>query len=150
MTSNIGSHIIQQNLEKASKETEAKQFDKTFEEILKLLKSTIRPEFLNRIDEIIMFKPLNKDEIKRIVKIQLKIIQDKLSKTNISIHASEEAIDYISNLGYDPQYGARPIKRVIQKNILNELSKYILKGDINKDSTINISLNNNTLTFNNI
>ena len=119
------------------------------EEILKLLKSTIRPEFLNRIDEIIMFKPLNKDEIKRIVKIQLKIIQDKLSKNNISIHASEEAIDYISSLGYDPQYGARPIKRVIQKNILNELSKYILKGDINKDSTINISLNNNTLTFNN-
>lgn len=149
MTSNIGSQIIQKNLENIKKETEEQQFENTYKELLKLLKSTIRPEFLNRIDEIIMFKPLNKNEIKNIVQLQLDILKKKLNNSSISINVSDEVIDFITNAGYDPQYGARPIKRVIQKNILNELSKYILRGDISKDSNINIRLDNNKLTFKN-
>jgi ATP-dependent Clp protease ATP-binding subunit ClpB len=149
MTSNIGSHIIQKNLENANKDSEERLFEETYKELFKLLKSTIRPEFLNRIDEIILFKPLNKDEIKQIVQLQFNILKKKLSKTDVEISASADVIDYIATLGFDPQYGARPIKRVIQKNILNELSKRILKGDIRKESKIHISLKNNTLIFTN-
>jgi ATP-dependent Clp protease ATP-binding subunit ClpB len=149
MTSNIGSHIIQKNLENTNKDSEERLFEETYKELFKLLKSTIRPEFLNRIDEIILFKPLNKGEIKKIVQLQFNILKKKLFKTDVEISASDAVIDHIAAMGFDPHYGARPIKRVIQKNILNELSKRILKGDIRKDSKIDISLKNNVLIFTN-
>jgi ATP-dependent Clp protease ATP-binding subunit ClpB len=107
---------------------------KTKNELFELLRSTIRPEFLNRIDEVIMFTPLSRDEISDIVKLQFKQVQHTLADMGISIDASDEALDWLAQLGYDPQFGARPLKRVIQKRILNELSKQILSGRIDKDA----------------
>ena len=105
-------------------------------EVVELLKQTVRPEFLNRIDEIIMFTPLNKAEIKQIVNLQLKGVSKMLANKNIVFDATEEAITALGEKGYDPQFGARPVKRVIQREILNELSKEILAGKITADSSI--------------
>jgi len=112
-----------------------------------LLKKTIRPEFLNRIDEIIMFTPLNRDEIADIVKLQFKGVQQTLAEMGVSIEASDEALDWLAQLGYDPQFGARPLKRVIQKKILNELSKQILAGKVDKDSRIKLDMFDNQFVF---
>jgi ATP-dependent Clp protease ATP-binding subunit ClpB len=147
MTSNAGSHIIQKNMEDASDENEMAVFDRTRLEIFKYLKSTIRPEFLNRIDEIILFKPLTKEEIRDVVKLQFGMLQKMLAKNNISIHATDTALDHIAAMGYDPQYGARPIKRIIQKNILNELSKMILAGNLSKNSSINLDWKQDKIIF---
>ncbi|MCW4006612.1 MAG: ATP-dependent chaperone ClpB [Candidatus Bathyarchaeota archaeon] len=149
MTSNIGSHIIQENLEKATPDNREAVWYQTKEQIFDLLKKTIKPEFLNRIDEIIMFQPLNEAEVRKIVENQLRSIQTMLEKSNIKIQATEKAVDYIAKAGFDPQFGARPIKRVIQKSILNELSKIILQGKINKDATITIDENKGALEFKN-
>jgi ATP-dependent Clp protease ATP-binding subunit ClpB len=111
------------------------------------LKQTIRPEFLNRIDELIMFTPLNRDELRDIVSLQFKGVQANLSEMGIEIEASDEALDWLSQLGYDPQFGARPLKRVIQKRILNELSKEILSGKIDKDSKIKLDVFDNQFVF---
>jgi len=147
MTSNIGSHIIQDKLNKITDDNREEIINHTRLEVFDLLKKTIRPEFLNRIDEIIMFKPLSKDEIKDIVKLQFRIIQKMLDKNGIKISATNKAIDEISEMGFDPQFGARPIKRVIQRHILNELSKMILAGKINKDHKIIIDEKDNKLVF---
>ena len=120
---------------------------KTKGELFELLKQTIRPEFLNRIDELIMFTPLNRDELRDIVSLQFKGVQTTLAEMGIEIEASEEALDWLSQLGYDPQFGARPLKRVIQKRILNELSKEILSGKIDKDSKIKLDVFNNQFVF---
>ncbi len=147
MTSNIGSHIIQEQLNKITEDNREEVINHTRLEVFDLLKKTIRPEFLNRIDEIIMFKPLSKDEIKDIVKLQFRIIQKMLAKNDVKISATDKAIDEISEMGFDPQFGARPIKRVIQRQILNELSKMILAGKVNKDHEIIIDEKDNKLVF---
>ncbi len=124
-------------------------FDRTREQVFDLLKKTIRPEFLNRIDEIIMFRPLTRDEILTVVELQVGIIQKMLGKTDIRLRATKKAIQFIATLGFDPQFGARPIKRVIQKNLLNELSKMILEGKVQKDKEIVVDENEGKLVFRN-
>ena len=150
MTSNIGSHIIQENLENVNDKNREDVFEHTRQQVFELLKKTIRPEFLNRIDEVIMFKPLTKDEIVTVVKLQLGTIQKMLEKNNIQLKATDKAIQFIATLGFDPQFGARPIKRVIQKNLLNELSKMILEGNVNKEKEIVVDENEGKLVFGNI
>jgi len=149
MTSNIGSHIIQENLEQVTDKNRDEVFDRTKQEVFDLLKKTIRPEFLNRIDEIIMFRPLSQDEIRDVVELQLGIVQKMLEKSGIRVRATEKAIQFIATLGFDPQFGARPIKRVIQKNLLNELSKMILDGTVHKENEIVVDENAGKLVFSN-
>lgn len=147
MTSNIGSNIIQENFQNLEDENRDELVAKTKNELFNLLRATIRPEFLNRIDEIIMFTPLNRDEIHDIVKLQFKHVQQTLAEMGVTIQASDEALDWLAQLGYDPQFGARPLKRVIQKKILNELSKQILAGTVDKDSVIKIDMFDNQFVF---
>jgi len=147
MTSNIGSHIIQENFENLEDDNRDSIIAKTKNELFELLRKTIRPEFLNRIDEIIMFTPLTRDEIGDIVKLQFKHVQQTLAEMGITLEASDEALDWLAQLGYDPQLGARPLKRVIQKKILNELSKQILAGKIDKDSKIKLDMFDNNFVF---
>jgi ATP-dependent Clp protease ATP-binding subunit ClpB len=149
MTSNIGSHIIQENLEHVTDKNRDQVFERTREQVFDLLKKTIRPEFLNRIDEIIMFRPLTKDEIQTVVELQLGNVQKMLDKNDIRLKATKKAIQFIATLGFDPQFGARPIKRVIQKNLLNELSKMILEGKVNKDKEIVVDEKDKKLEFRN-
>lgn len=140
MTSNIGAHLIQDNMENLTEKNKDIILAKTKNEVFELLKKTIRPEFLNRIDEVIMFTPLNRNEIHEIVQLQFNAISKMLAGNDIKLSITQEAIDWLSQLGYDPQFGARPLKRVLQKRILNELSKQILAGTISKDSAIEIDL----------
>jgi len=149
MTSNIGSHLIQENLEKITSENREHILNQTKEQVFELLKKSIKPEFLNRIDEIIMFQPLTQEEIRKIVELQLQKVEKMLEKTNIKISATKKAIDFIAKVGFDPQFGARPIKRVIQKEILNELSKMLLSEKVNKDTTIVVDEKNGQLIFKN-
>lgn len=149
MTSNIGSHIIQENLEKVTDKNRDEVYNRTRDEVFDLLKKTMRPEFLNRIDEIIMFKPLTKDEIHKVVELQVGIIQKMLEKNDIRLKATKKAIQFIATQGFDPQFGARPIKRIIQKNLLNELSKMILEGKVNKDKEIVVDEKAGKLLFSN-
>jgi ATP-dependent Clp protease ATP-binding subunit ClpB len=149
MTSNIGSSLIQENFEKINTSNHDEILDKTQNEVMSLLKRTIRPEFLNRIDEIIMFKPLEYEEIKGIVRLQIDKMKEMLSENNIGVEVSDKAIQWIANIGFDPQYGARPLKRAIQKNILNQLSREILAGNIKKESSVKIDSNEQGLTFTN-
>ncbi|MEI5986187.1 MULTISPECIES: ATP-dependent chaperone ClpB [Sphingobacterium] len=138
MTSNTGSHIIQENFSKLMDGNREEIIAKTKDEVFELLQKSIRPEFLNRIDEIIMFTPLSRDEIGDIVRMQFGKVQRQLAEQNIFLTATDEALDWLAQLGYDPVYGARPLKRVIQKRILNELSKEILSGKITSDSVIEL------------
>jgi ATP-dependent Clp protease ATP-binding subunit ClpB len=147
MTSNIGSHLIQENFKELTEANREEVVAKTKNELFDLLKQTIRPEFLNRIDELIMFTPLNRDELREIVSLQFKGVKDTLAEMGIDIEASEEALDWLAQLGYDPQFGARPLKRVIQKKILNELSKDILSGKVDKDSRIKLDMFDNQFVF---
>ncbi|WP_342647462.1 ATP-dependent chaperone ClpB [Mucilaginibacter sp. CSA2-8R] len=147
MTSNIGSHIIQENFQKYDEMDKEEVMAKTKSQLFELLQKTIRPEFLNRIDEIIMFTPLGRDEIGEIVKLQFKGLQQTLAEMGIQMEATDEALDWLAQLGYDPQYGARPLKRVIQKKILNELSKQILAGKVDKDSKIKLDTFDNQFVF---
>jgi len=147
MTSNIGSHLIQENFMLLNDDNRENVIAKTKNEVFELLKKTIRPEFLNRIDEIIMFTPLNRDEIRDIVNLQFKHVQNSLAEMGITLEASTEALDWLAELGYDPQFGARPLKRVIQKRILNELSKQILAGTVNRDSKIKLDSFDHNFVF---
>ncbi|MFK5982023.1 MAG: ATP-dependent chaperone ClpB [Flavobacteriaceae bacterium] len=147
MTSNMGSHIIQEKFEAIKDIDSAMESAKG--EVLGLLKQTVRPEFLNRIDDIIMFTPLSESDIKQIVGLQLKGLTKMLAKQNISLDATKEAINYLAKKGYDPQYGARPVKRVIQKEVLNKLSKEILSGKVTTDSIILLDSFNDELVFRN-
>ncbi|WP_276088730.1 ATP-dependent chaperone ClpB [Pedobacter sp. JY14-1] len=147
MTSNIGSHLIQENFKSLDEENHDEVVAKTKNELFELLKQTIRPEFLNRIDELIMFTPLNRDQIRDIVSLQFKQVQRTLADMGITIEASPEALDWLAELGYDPQFGARPLKRVIQKRILNELSKEILAGKVDKDSKIKLDMFDHKFVF---
>lgn len=147
MTSNIGSHLIQESFEKIKNVEEATE--KAKEEVLQLLKQTVRPEFINRIDDIVMFAPLTKADIKQIVRLQLGGIIKLVARENIVLEATPEAIDYLAERGYDPQFGARPVKRVLQKEVMNALSKEILKGNIKAGSLILIDSFDNGLVFRN-
>jgi ATP-dependent Clp protease ATP-binding subunit ClpB len=117
--------------------------------VYELLKKSIRPEFLNRIDEVIMFEPLTRDNVTEIVKIQFKQIQKHLLEQQVNIRITDEAVNWLAELGYDPQFGARPVKRVIQKQVLNELSKQILAGKINKEKEIILDVFDNVFVFRN-
>jgi ATP-dependent Clp protease ATP-binding subunit ClpB len=148
MTSNMGSAIIQEKFENLKGGVEAAtEAAKT--EVLGLLKQTVRPEFINRIDEIVMFTPLSSDNIKEIVGLQLKSVIKMLAQQHITMDATPEAIAYLSDKGYDPTFGARPVKRVIQKDVLNELSKQILSGKVKTDSIILLDSFNGQLVFRN-
>ena len=147
MTSNIGSNIIQENFKDYNEFDKDEVINKTRNQLFELLRQTIRPEFLNRIDEIIMFTPLGRDEIAEIVKMQFRQVQQTLADMGIGIEASPEALDWLAQLGYDPQFGARPLKRVMQKKILNELSKQILAGKVDKDSKIVLDMFDNEFVF---
>lgn len=136
MTSNMGSNIIQDNYSDRSKYSDDEVFERTKSEVTDLLKKTLPPEFINRIDEIVMFQPLSKKEIKEIIKLQLTDLNNLLKEQNISVEFTKYALDLLAELGYDRLYGARPLKRVIQKKILNELSKLILSGEFSKDKNI--------------
>jgi ATP-dependent Clp protease ATP-binding subunit ClpB len=149
MTSNIGSHLIQENMDKMKDGEEEKVLDETREQVFDLLKKTIRPEFLNRIDEVIMFTPLSKEEIRQIVKLQFAQLEKLLAVNDISIQITDQAIDLIAELGFDPQYGARPIKRVLQRNLVNELSKMILAGSVDRTKAIQVVAKEGKLEFKN-
>ncbi len=147
MTSNIGSPVIQENFDKMDDNNREQLIAKTKNQVFELLKATIRPEFLNRIDEIIMFSPLTRNDILAVVRMQFKQLVDKLAENDVTLRATDDAIEWLAELGYDPQFGARPVKRVIQKKILNELSKQILAGKVSKDEPIMLDMFEKELVF---
>lgn len=149
MTSNIGSHIIQHNFETVDEDNKEEIVDRTRLEVMELLKQTIRPEFLNRVDEIIMFQPLMRNDIRNIIKIQLENLRQLIAKNGIELKFSEYAIDYLAEHGFDPVFGARPLKRLIQKEIVNQLSKRILMGDIEKNKTVLVDVFDGVVVFRN-
>jgi ATP-dependent Clp protease ATP-binding subunit ClpB len=148
MTSNMGSQIIQDKFENLKGSVEAAT-ESAKVEVLSLLKQTVRPEFINRIDEIVMFTPLTPANIAQIVGLQLKSVTKMLAQQGITMDATPEAIDYLSQKGYDPQFGARPVKRVIQREVLNQLSKEILAGAIKTESIILLDAFDGQLVFRN-
>ncbi len=147
MTSNIGSTLIRENFEKMNASNREETIEKTKSAVLDLLKQTIRPEFLNRIDEIIMFTPLDETEIKEIVKIQLNSITKTLAENGLRLEFTDAALDFIAQEGFDPQFGARPVKRVIQRHVLNQLSKEILSHSINRNKPIIVDKKADALVF---
>jgi ATP-dependent Clp protease ATP-binding subunit ClpB len=149
MTSNMGSHIIQANFENVTEKNKEEVVDNTRREVMELLKQTIRPELLNRIDEIIMFQPLMKKEIKKIIKIQLEGLGKTLLKNDVDLQFSEYALDYLAENGFDPQFGARPLKRLIQKEIINQLSKKLLAGSIDKSHPVLVDVFDGMVVFRN-
>ena len=149
MTSNLGSSLIRENFEKMTPATHDKVVDETKIQVLELLKKTIRPEFLNRIDDIIMFTPLNEEEIRKIVSLQLNSVKKMLATNGVALDFTNEAVDFIADKGFDPQFGARPVKRVIQKYVLNELSKALLGGTVDRNRPIVIDRKDDGLEFKN-
>ena len=140
MTTNIGSGLIQERFEALNEDNADELVEETRKEVYELLKRSVRPEFLNRVDETIMFRPLSKTDLRKIVGIQFKLIQKRLEENGIKIEADDKVLDYLGQIGFDPQFGARPLKRVLQREILNELSKDILSGKILKDAVIGVTL----------
>lgn len=152
MTSNLGSQYIQSRFD-ALKENSSAEYEKTVEEtknhVMEMLKKTIRPEFLNRIDEIIMFRPLEKDQIKQIVNLQITGIQKLLASQEVKLEVSENAVRLIANEGYDPEFGARPVKRALQRMLLNDLSKKLIAGEVDRSKPIFVDAENGKLVFSN-
>ena len=142
MTTNIGSGLIQERFLDINPFNEDEVVEDTKKDVFELLKKSVRPEFLNRIDETIMFRPLSKDNMRQIIDIQFRLIQSRLAESGIHIEATDEVLAHIAELGYDPQFGARPLKRVLQREVLNQLSKEILAGTIDRDSVVGIELGN--------
>lgn len=149
MTSNMGSNVIRENFSLITKDNHDEVVEKTKTEVLNMLKSTIRPEFLNRIDEIIMFEPLNEIDIEKVVKIQLNGVIKILDNNGVKLEFTDDAIKLIAELGYDPEFGARPVKRVIQRTVLDSLSKKLLVGSVDKSKPIIVDASNNELDFKN-
>ena len=149
MTSNLGSSLIREHFEKMTAANHDEVVEETKNEVLELLKQTIRPEFLNRIDDIIMFTPLSKKEIRAIVNLQLNSVKKMLETNGITLGFTDAAVELIADKGFDPQFGARPVKRVIQKMVLNELSKALLGGEVNRERPIVIDRNGESLIFKN-
>ncbi len=149
MTSNLGSSIIQENFEDVNENNRERVVEKTKLEVMNLLRQTIRPEFLNRVDEIILFQPLLKKEIRGIIRIQLENLKNLVLQTGIQLEFSDYLLDFLSENGFDPQYGARPLKRLIQKEIVNQLSKKILAGDIDKTKPVLVDVFDGVVVFRN-
>jgi ATP-dependent Clp protease ATP-binding subunit ClpB len=147
MTSNVGSPLIQENMERLNDANREQVLERTKADVLELLKQTVRPEFINRIDDIIMFRPLTKDDVREIVIMQLAAIQKMLQAGHIQLEVLDYAIDYLVEQGYDPTYGARPVKRVLQRELLNELSKQILAGTIDKNKVVKVDYFGDGLLF---
>jgi ATP-dependent Clp protease ATP-binding subunit ClpB len=149
MTSNMGSQIIQDNFENVTEKNKEEIVEKTKAQVIEELKQTIRPEFLNRIDEVIMFQPLMKKEIKGIITIQLNELKNLVAKNGIDLQFTDYALDYLAENGYDPQFGARPLKRLIQKQVVNLLSKKILGGDIDRTVPVVVDVFDGMVVFRN-
>ena len=149
MTSNLGSNIIQENFEDITERNKEEIVDRTRLEVMNLLRQTIRPEFLNRVDEIILFQPLMKTEIRGIVNIQLNNLKRLVAQSGIQLEFSDYALDFLAEQGFDPQFGARPLKRLIQKEIVNQLSRRILAGEIDKSQPVLVDVFDNTVVFRN-
>ena len=150
MTSNIGSHIIMDRLSKYTDDTPPESvLEETKKEVFDLMKQTIRPEFLNRIDEIVMFTPLTRDDVRQIVVLQIRQINEMLAQNSIALQVTDKAIDWLAAEGYDPMFGARPVKRTLQRHLVNELSKEILAGQVDRNSTITVDADAKGLVFKN-
>ena len=147
MTSNLGSHLIQESFERMNDRNRAEIFEQTRNALFELLRKTIRPEFLNRIDETIMFTPLTREDMTEIVQIQFGRIVKRLGNQNLKLDISPEAVNWLASVGYDPQYGARPVNRLLQKYVLNELSREILSGKISSNQSIRIVMEDDELKF---
>ena len=147
MTSNLGSDIIRDRMEKCNNKMPEKEEELLRKDIFSLLKKSMRPEFLNRVDEIVMFRPLNIEQIREIVVIQLDLVKRMLQEHNIGLKVTDDAISWIAEKGYDPQSGARPVKRLIQKEIINELSKELIAGNIPKESVVEVSVEKGKIKF---
>jgi ATP-dependent Clp protease ATP-binding subunit ClpB len=149
MTSNVGADIIQSYMDRlpASSEDRQRMLSDCREEVLEVLKRTVRPEFLNRIDEVIMFEPLSQTDIREILRLQIRDLQEKLAENGVSIAFTQEFEDYMSTKGYEPAYGARPVKRLMQKELVNMLAKSILDGHVHRDSVITVSVKNGEISF---
>jgi ATP-dependent Clp protease ATP-binding subunit ClpB len=149
MTSNLGSGLIRENFEKLTESNREDVIEKTRNEVFELLKQTIRPEFLNRIDELIMFTPLNNEEIKLIVSLQIKQLEKLLAENDVKLQITDQALSLIAQEGFDPQFGARPVKRVIQRFVLNELSKQLIAETVDKSRPIVVDAEGEKLVFRN-
>ncbi|MBQ6572615.1 MAG: AAA family ATPase, partial [Alistipes sp.] len=151
MTSNMGSHLIQERFASAfaGDEPTEELVERTREEVVEMLKQQLKPEFVNRIDEIVMFEPLTRRDIEHIVDIQMSIIARMLSRNGLKLEYTASARDLIARLGYDPLYGARPVKRVIQREVVNALSKRILAGEVDREKEIKIDANGEEIVFSN-
>jgi len=149
MTSNLGSDIIREQFENLTDFNKEEVVARTKNQVFEILKRSIRPEFLNRIDEVIMFEPLSRENVREIVGLQMKHITSQLAEMGIDLQVEEAALDWLAQLGYDPQFGARPLKRVLQKRVVNELSKRILAGEVHKDSKIVLTAEGTELLFRN-
>ncbi len=149
MTSNLGSHLIQEKMEDINELNKEEVLASTKTELFELLKKTLRPEFLNRIDDIIMFTPLTRDDVASITKLQLQLLANQLEKNGITFEFTDDCVEWLAQLGYDPQFGARPLKRVIQREVLNELSKQILAGKVSKDGVIILDCFDQEIVFRN-
>ncbi len=149
MTSNVGSHLIHENMEKMNDANRTQLLERTRIEVLEELKKIVRPEFLNRIDDIIMFSPLTKEDVREIVKMQLEGVKKMLEASSLQLELSDFALDYLVEQGYDPAYGARPVKRVLQKELVNELAKQILSGKVEKDKIVKVDYFGDGLSFGN-
>ena len=152
MTSNLGSAFIQSKFDEMKRKNDSEKekiLEDTKNGVLDMLKKTIRPEFLNRIDDIIMFQPLNKEEIEQIVRLQINAVVKRLAAQEVTLHVNDDAIELIARAGFDPEFGARPVKRALQRLLLNDLSKALLAGTIDKSKTIEVSANGDSLSFRN-
>jgi ATP-dependent Clp protease ATP-binding subunit ClpB len=149
MTSNTGSHLIQQKIDSLTDDNRDEILQDVKGDVIQMLKQTIRPEFLNRIDEIVMFNPLSKQQIKEVVNMQFERVKKMLNKQYVDIKVTDNAVEWLAKRGYDPHYGARPVKRVIQKFIVNELSKSILANEINKEKPVTIDYDGDKIVFSN-
>ena len=152
MTSNLGSAFIQSKFDEMKRKNDSEKekiLEDTKNGVLDMLKKTIRPEFLNRIDDIIMFQPLNKEEIEQIVRLQINAVVKRLAAQEVTLHVNDDAIELIARAGFDPEFGARPVKRALQRLLLNDLSKALLAGTVDKSKTIEVSANDDSLSFRN-
>jgi ATP-dependent Clp protease ATP-binding subunit ClpB len=147
MTSNIGSQVIQDNFDSMKPGQEEQIMERTKHEVFEILRKSVRPEFLNRVDEVIMFTPLTKSDIKSIVKLQLRLLGDRLAKAELKLVATDDVIQYLADKGFDPQFGARPVKRAIQKDVLNELSKYLLGSSVDRTQPIVLDVFDGQIVF---
>ena len=147
MTSNIGSDVIQEYMEKVDKSNKETVMDECRQKVIQILKTKVRPEFINRIDEIIMFEPLTEDDIRKILELQISQLRKLLESKGISIEFSEAAISSLAKRGYDPAYGARPIKRLLQKELINSLATALIKGEIDKEKPIYVDLDGGKIKF---